>query len=187
MNSYSANFETQNSRSNPPPASGLVPGPVGSGLTSGPADAHTSTVDPDEAHYQSAFVSSPTVPPGGAWTVNYNGSNITFNVPATQEASRLDIPVPTATVSGGNLTSVSWVYKDPATGTTLGQPPSHLTDVQVQVDVQGQGRVYNSPNVPPGTTSVGGINGVVWNNVVNLYIVYNDTLGNHYVVGFNKP
>lgn len=187
LNSYTANFDTENSRTNPPPASVLFTGPGGSGLSSGPADAQNSNLGNGEAHFQSAVVSNPVVPPGGAWAVNYNGSNITFTVPAPQAASRLVIPVPTATLSGGNLTSVSWVYKDPATGATLGQPPSYMTDVQVQVDVQGQGRVYNSPNVPPGTTSVGGINGVVWNNVINLFMVYNDTLGNHYVVSYNRP
>lgn len=187
LNSYTANFDTENSRTNPPPASVLFTGPNGSGLNNGPADTQNSNFGSSEARYQSAGVSNPLVPPGGTWTVNYHGSNITFAVPAPQAASRLVIPVPTATISGGNLTSVSWVYKDPATGATLGQPPGHMTDVQVQVDVQGQGRVYNSPNVPPGTTSVSGINGVVWNNVVNVFMVYNDTLGNHYVVSFNKP
>ena len=48
-------------------------------------------------------------------------------------------------------------------------------------------RFYDSPNVSSGTTSVSGINGVVWSNVVNLYLVYNDTLGNHYVVSYQKP
>jgi len=187
LNGYTANFETENSRSNPPPASVLFTGPGGSGLSNGPADAQNSSLENGRARFQSAFISNPTVPPGGAWTVNYHGSNITFTVPAPQAASRLVIPVPTATLSGGNLTSVSWVYKDTATGATLGQPPGYMTDVQVQVDVQGQGRIYNSANVPPSTTSVSGINGVVWNDVVNLFMVYDDTLGNHYVVSFNKP
>jgi hypothetical protein len=132
-------------------------------------------------------VSNPVNPPTGTWTVSYHGTNLTFNPPAAQATSRLVIPFPTVTVTSGNLTAVSWVYKDAATGSTLGQPPGYLTDLQVQVDVQGQGRVYDSPNVSPGTTSVGGINGVVWNNVVNLYLVYNDTLGNHYVVSYQKP
>ena len=186
LNSYTANFETENSRTNPPPTSVFFTGPNGSGLNSGPADAQNSSAAFDEARFQSAGVNNPVVPPGGTWTVNYHGSNITFTVPAPQATSRLVIPVPTAIVSGGNLTGVSWVYKD-TTGATLGQPPGHMTDVQVQVNTQAQGRVYNSPNVPPGTTSVSGINGVVWNDVVNLFMVYNDTLGNHYVVSFNKP
>ncbi|KAF0176667.1 MAG: Ig family protein [Limisphaerales bacterium] len=187
LNSYSANFDTENARSNPPPASVLFTGPNGSSLSSGPADAQNSNLGYGEARFQSAVVFNPVVPPGGAWTVNYHGSNLTFTVPAPQAASRLVIPVPTATLTGGNLTSVSWVYKDATTGATLGQPPGHLTGVQVQVDVQGQGRVYNSENVPPGTTSVGGISGVVWNDVVNLFMVYDDSLGNHYVVNFNRP
>lgn len=187
LNGYAASFETENSRTNPPAASVLFTGPGGSGLSSGSANPQNSSIQYDEARYQSTVVNSPVVPPGGTWTVSYHGSNITYTVPAPQATSRLVIPVPTATVSGGNLTSVSWVYKDATTGAILGQLPGYMTDLQVQVDIQSQGRVYDSPNVPPGTTSVSGINGVVWNNVVNLYMVYNDTLGNHYVVSYSKP
>ncbi len=187
VNGYSAHLEVENSSSYPPPANVLFTGPGGSGLNNTPANPQNSDVRPDEARYQSPNLNSPAIPPGGTYSVTFLGSNLVFNLPAPQAASRLVIPVPTVTVSSGNLTAVAWVYKDPATGATLGQPPAHITDVQVQVDVQSLGRVYDSPNVPPGTTSVGGINGVVWNDVVNLFIVYDDTLGNHYVVGYNKP
>ncbi len=187
VNGYSAHLEVENSSSYPPPANVLFTGPGGSGLNNTPANPQNSDVRPDEARYQSPNLNSPAIPPGGIYSVTFLGTNLIFNVPAPQAASRLVIPVPTVTVSSGNLTAVAWVYKDPTTGATLGQPPAHITDVQVQVDVQSLGRVYDSPNVPPGTTSVGGINGVVWNDVVNLFIVYDDMLGNHYVVGYNKP
>ena len=187
LNSYTANLDVENTRSNAPAANVLFTGPGGSGLSAAAAVAQNSFIGPDEARYQSPGVSNPVNPPTGTWTVSYHGTNLTFTPPAAQATSRLVIPFPTVTVTSGNLTAVSWVYKDAATGSTLGQPPGYLTDLQVQVDVQGQGRVYDSPNVSSGTTSVSGINGVVWSNVVNLYLVYNDTLGNHYVVSYQKP
>ncbi|MEQ2007549.1 MAG: Ig domain-containing protein, partial [Limisphaerales bacterium] len=77
LNSYTANFETENSRTNPPPASVLFTGPIGSGLNGSAADAQNSSVASGEARFQSVGVSSPVVTPGGTWTVNYHGSNIT--------------------------------------------------------------------------------------------------------------
>lgn len=66
-------------------------------------------------------------------------------------------------------------------------PPAHLTGVKVEIDDRNLGRVYDPDEFPPGTTSVTGITGVVWNDLVNLYMVYNDTLGNHYIIGYTKP
>lgn len=184
---YSANLEVLNVASNAPPASVFFTGPNGSGLNGSPADGQNSSLQVSEARYQSVMITSPSAPPAGTWTVSYHGTNLVFTVPDSQAASRLVIPVPTVTVSGGNLTGVSWVYKDRTTGATLGQVPAHITSLQVQVDVQGQGRVYDSPNVTSATTSVGGITGVVWNDVSSLYMTYDDTLGNHYVIYFQKP
>ena len=133
LNSYTANFDVENTRSNAPAANVLFTGPGGSGLSAAAAVAQNSFIGPDEARYQSPGVSNPVNPPTGTWTVSYHGTNLTFNPPAAQATSRLVIPFPTVTVTSGNLTAVSWVYKDAATGTTLGQPPGYLTDLQVQV------------------------------------------------------
>lgn len=187
LNGYTAVLETRNALSNPPPTSVFFTGPNGSGLSNTGGDPQFNDTSPGEAQYQSVFRSSPVVPPGGAWTVNFSGSNIVFSVPDAQAASRLVIPVPTVTVSGGNLTSVSWVYKDATTGATLGGPPAYLTKVNVQIVDIRLGRVYGTDGFSPATTSVSGITGVVWNNVVNLSLDYHDTLGNHYIVVYNKP
>lgn len=188
LHSYSAILETQNALSNPPPTSVFFTGPNGSGLSNAGGDPqYDDNSRLGNAQYQTPFRSSPVIPPGGTWTVNYFGSNIVFGVPDPQAASRLVIPVPTVTVSGGNVTGVAWVYKDATTGAILGSPPAHLTGVKVEIDVQNMGRVYDPDEFPPGTTSVSGITGVVWNNVVRLFMVYNDTLGNHYIVGYSKP
>jgi len=187
VHSYAAVFETMNSKTNPPPSSVLFTGPTGSGLSSSPADPAHADAGIGFAQYQTVFRSDPIIPPGGTWTMNFMGSNIVFSVPDPQAASRLVIPVPTVTVSGGNVTGVTWVYKDATTGATLAGPPAHLTGVKVEIDDRNLGRVYDPDEFPPGTTSVTGITGVVWNDLVNLYMVYNDTLGNHYIIGYTKP
>ena len=187
VHSYAAVFETMNSKTNPPPSSVLFTGPSGSGLSSSPADPAHADAGIGFAQYQTVFRSDPIIPPGGTWTMNFMGSNIVFSVPDPQAASRLVIPVPTVTVSGGNVTGVTWVYKDATTGATLAGPPAHLTGVKVEIDDRNLGRVYDPDEFPPGTTSVTGITGVVWNDLVNLYMVYNDTLGNHYIIGYTKP
>ncbi len=187
MDSYTANFEVGNDPNFPMPANVFFTGPGGSGLNNSPANAQNSRVQAEEAGYQSPNVVSPAVAPSGTWTVNYHGTNVTFNMPNPQAASRLVIPVPTMTVASGNLTGASWVYKDPTTGVALSQPPSYMVNIQLQVDDQSLGRVYNSTRVTPNITSVSGITGVNWNNVGRVYLVYDDTLGNHYVVSFSKP
>ncbi|MFA6546599.1 MAG: hypothetical protein WCS99_19440, partial [Limisphaerales bacterium] len=186
VNRYAAVLETLNSFTNPPPTNVFFTGPNGSGLSSSPGDPLYARLDPGEAQYQTVFISNPTIPPGGTWTMNFMGSNIVFSIPDPQAASRLVIPVPTVTVSGDNVTGVSWVYKD-AAGTTLAGPPAYMTGVKVEIDDQTLGRVYDPNESSPTTTSVSGITGVAWSTVSYLYMVYNDTLGNHYIVGYTKP
>ena len=187
VNSYAAVLETMNSQTNPLPASVFFTGPNGSGINNSPGDSSRFDAGMGYAQYQTVFRSNPNIPPGGTWTMNFMGSNIVFSVPDPQAASRLVIPVPTVTVSGGNVTGVSWVYKDATTGVTLAGPPAYMTGVKVEIDDQTLGRVYDPDEFTPTTTSVSGLTGIVWNNVVRLYMVYNDTLGNHYIVGYTKP
>jgi hypothetical protein len=90
-------------------------------------------------------------------------------------------------VSGGVLQSISWVYKNPANGATLGTAPSYLSSIQVQVDGISGGRIYNSENLPPTVTSHTLTSAVNWASVGTVYMTYSDSLGNHYVVSFSKP
>jgi hypothetical protein len=184
---YSAFLDVENDLSFSPPASVLFTGPAGSGLSNTAADPGNSFVGSDYAGYQSPIVLSPTAAPGGAWVVNYRGTNRTFTVPDPQAASRLVIPVPTANVSDGLLQSVSWVYKNASTGATLGAPPAYLTWVQVQMEGSGGGRIYSSPELTPTTTSHTPSAPVNWPSIKMIQMAYNDTLGNHYVVSFSNP
>jgi hypothetical protein len=115
------------------------------------------------------------------------GTNETFNVTDPQAASRLVIPLPTASVSGDVLQSVSWVYKDATTGATLGGAPAYLTRIQLQIEGYVGGRIYDSPDHAPSSTSDILSSTVNWSNVSRFSMAYDDSLGNEYVVIFYKP
>ena len=187
LNSYSANFDVENDDSPPAATNVFFTGPAGSGLANTPAEPDNSSIDTSGAEYQSPFISSPSTAPGGTWTVNYRGTNHTFTVPDPLAASRLVIPLPTATVSGDVLQSVSWAYKDAMSGNNLGSAPSFVVDIQVQIEGLVGGRLYNSPWFSPDVTNHTLTSNVAWSNVSTIYMAYDDSMGNHYVVSFTKP
>ncbi|HLP77945.1 MAG TPA: hypothetical protein VK327_13615 [Candidatus Paceibacterota bacterium] len=187
LSSYSANFDVSNDSGLPAATSVYFTGPAGSGLTNQPADPNNSWLDLSDAQYQSPFVSNPAAASAGTWTVNYKGANQTFNIADPQAASRLAVPLPTVTVNGDVLQSVSWVFKDAATGATLGNAPGYVTDVQVQVEGLVGGRIYESPLLVPSVLNHTLTSNIAWSNVSMLYMAYDDTLGNHYVVMYSKP
>lgn len=182
---YSAAFGVHGDFSYPPAASVRFTGPAGSGLTNTPAwQSYSGT---DWVLYQSPPVHNPAAAPGGTWVVSYKGSNVTFSIPDPQAASRLIVPLPTVSVSGDVVQSVSWVYKNATNGATLGGPPPYMTSIQVQIDGVAGGRIYNSPELPPSTTNHALTSTVNWSNVRTVYMAYSDNLGNRYVVTFTEP
>lgn len=185
--SYSANLNVEFDTDCPPATNVFFTGPVGSSLNNQSADSNNSFTDPSSAQYQSPFVSSPAAAPGGTWTVNYKGTNHTFDIADPQAASRLVIPLPTAAVTAGVLQSVNWVYRDASTGATLVGAPGYVTDIQVQVEGLVGGRIYESALLAPGITSDTLTTNVSWSNVSTIHMAYDDSLGNHYVVSFSKP
>ena len=187
LNSYSATFSAQNDTNYPPATNVFFTGPAGSGLSSTPADPANFRTNSGGADYQSPVVFSPAAAPGGIWTINYKGTNQAFNVPDPQASSRLVVPSPTISVSGDIVQSVSWVYRDANTGATLGGAPSYLTRIQVQIEGVVGGRIYNSPNLTPPTTSHLLSSTVNWSNVSTINMAYDDSLGNHYVLFFHRP
>ena len=185
LNSYTANLAAQNDASPPSVTNVFFTGPAGSGLSNTQAD--NSWTNSNEADFGSPGVFSPAAAPGGTWTVRYKGTNETFNVTDPQAASRLVIPLPTASVSGDVLQSVSWVYKDATTGATLGGTPAYLTRIQLQIEGYVGGRIYDSPDHAPSSTSDILSSTVNWSNVSRFSMAYDDSLGNEYVVIFYKP
>jgi hypothetical protein len=184
LNSYSAIFDAQGGTSFPAATNVFFTGPPGSGLTNSPANPDNSNTN-GQGNYQSAFVVNPALAPGGTWTVNYLGTNQTFSVPDPQAASRVVVPFPTATVSGGLLQSVSWVYRDAATGATLAGPPAYMVRIQLQVHgTNAANELYDSSNLTPGTTSNVVTSPVVWSAVSGISMAYKDSLENNYVISF---
>jgi hypothetical protein len=187
LSSYTAYLMVDNDNRLPAVTNVYFSGPAGSGLAGTPGDPNNSYVNLSNAAYQSPFVSSPAIAPGGTWTVNYKGSNQTYSMADPQAASRLVIPLPTASVSGGVLQSVGWSYRNCTNGATLGSAPAYMTGLQVQVDGFSGGRIYDSPQVTPNATNHTLTSTVLWTNVSAIHMAYDDTLGNHYVVTFARP
>ncbi|HEX3800743.1 MAG TPA: hypothetical protein VH413_18765 [Verrucomicrobiae bacterium] len=191
LDNYSANFGVKGDTNLPAAPNVFFTGPAGSGLANSPADPANSSTNSDHGNggnYQSAIISSPAIAPGGTWTVNYKGSNVMFSVPDPQAASHLVIPFPTATVSSGMLQSVSWVYRDATTGATLAGPPVFMTSIQLQVHGNSSANeLFDSDNLPPGTTNSAVTSSVTWSDVSGVSMAYNDSLGNNYIINFVGP
>jgi hypothetical protein len=188
LNSYSATFGVQDDTNYPAATNVFFTGPAGSGLTNSPANPDNSNTSDNSANYQSAYVTNPFIAPGGTWVVNYKGSNEMFSVPDPQAASRVVVPYPTVTVSGGVLQSVSWVYRDATTGTMLGGPPAYMSNIQLQVHGTSEaGELYDSNQLTPGTTSNVLTATVNWSNVSGISMAYSDSLGNNYDISFDGP
>lgn len=185
---YHANLDVA-WETNPAPLTEVIfTGPPGSGLTSSPAAA---VYPKDEGPlYVSANISSPPAPTDGSWTVQYRGENHIINPPPARTQEHFLLPVPTVTLSGGLLYSVAWTYRSPVNGATLGTP-AFVTDVQVQIEGDDGfgmiGRLYDSPELPPTTTSHVIGDAIPWTDVTTLIMAYSDDLGNHYVAFYQKP
>jgi hypothetical protein len=188
LNSYSAGFQVNDDTNYPAATNVFFTGPAGSGLTNAPGDPGNSSINTghdNSAFYQSSLIASPAAAPGGTWVVNYKGSNQTFTVTDPQAASRLVVPYPTLTVSGGVLQSVSWVYRDATTGATLSGAPAYMSNIQLQVyGNSSQPTIYNSPNLTPGTTSHTLTSTVNYSDISGFGLAYQDSLGNNYVVDY---
>ncbi|HEY5915314.1 MAG TPA: hypothetical protein VJA21_32430, partial [Verrucomicrobiae bacterium] len=187
LSSYAAWFDVENDFGLPAATSVFFTGPTGSGLVATGADPNNSSIRGTDGWYQSPFVSSPAVAPGGTWVVNYRGTNVTFSLPDPQAAARLVVPLPTVTVSGDVVQSVSWVYRNSTSGAALAGAPAYLTDIQVQLEGIVGGRIYDSPVLGSGATMHSLTSPVNWSNIRSLNMAYDDSLGNHYVVWFSKP
>jgi hypothetical protein len=188
LNSYSAVFGVQSDTNYPAATNVFFTGPAGSGLTNSPGNPDNSNTNDTSANYESTNVANPFIAPGGTWVVNYKGTNQTFSVADPQAASRVVVPYPTVTVSGGLLQSVSWVYRNAATGATLGGPPAYMSNIQLQVHGSTiSGELYDSDQLTPATTNNVVTSSVSWSAVSGISMAYQDSLGNNYVISFGGP
>lgn len=186
VNSYCAMLDVVNDSVFPDPTSVLFTGPAGSSLVNAAAVPANSRISTHWAQYQSPTAPTATGAPGGTWIANYKGKEITFDKPDPQTRSHTVVPFPTVTINNGLIKSVSWVYKDATSGATLPNPPSWIDNVRVQVDSFAGGRVYNSPELDPNITSHVLTESINWSQVSCVYMAYDDSLGNHYVIAFSK-
>ena len=187
INAYTAGFDMENDAPYPDASQVFFSGPAGSGLSNTAADPQNSWIDDEGAEYQSPAVFSPAYAPGGDWTVQYKGTNYVFSMADPQAPSRLVVPVPTFVVAGDVVESVSWVYRAPDTGALLPAPPAFMTGIQVQIEGYVGGRIYESPwSDDPANTSHTLEESVLWSNVSAVNMAYDDSLGNHYVVFYQK-
>ncbi|MBI4712296.1 MAG: hypothetical protein HY762_03180 [Planctomycetes bacterium] len=164
-------------------------GPVGSSLSNSANDQAPNKYT-HSATYGSPYITSPTIPPGGVYTVTYNAGTLTFNIPNQSSAiSNIILAVPTITLNGdGTIQKTNWSYKLGSGAVANVDPQTIIEYIMLQVDGQTMGnRIYNSPQLPPATTEHVFTSSVNWNNVAVIYMVYNDVFGNHYVVSWNKP
>jgi hypothetical protein len=188
LNSY-AGVVTINDDTNYPDATNVFfTGPAGSGLTNSPAVPENSNTNGNDANYQSLIITNPPIGPFGTWVVNYKGTNQTFSVPDPQAASRVVVPYPTVTLSGGVLQNVSWVYRNSTNGDTLAGPPAYMSNIQLQVHGSSEsGELYDSAQLSPGTMSDAPTNTVIWADVSGISMAYQDSLGNNYTISFQGP
>jgi len=180
---YFANFQSGTDPS--PPPSVFFTGPSGSGLSNTESAARFLSTG-------SAGYTSPSqfgvIPPGGAWIVNYKGTDIPFNLPDPDASNRAINIVPTVMLSGDNVTRIDWVYKN-TDGATVPAPSSVASYMEFSFDglVSGQVvRLYGQQNVPIATTSHVLTSAVSWSAVTMIQMVLLDNLGNRYTSYWNR-
>ena len=169
----------------PDPLSVIFTGPGGSGLTGTTADYSLLYGATGEAYYSPGVV-SPAAAPGGLWTVNYAGAIKSFTVLDPQAASRLVIPLPTLTLNGNLIQSVSWVYKNASTGATLSGAPAYVSSFQLQLQDGFGSHLYHSPTLAPATTSHTLSASIDVGDAAAVYMIYTDSLTNTYSVIFSQ-
>lgn len=141
-------------------------GPAGSPLSNTPSEGIMEF--DDHRVYNTSYLSNITdttsyIPVGGVYSINIGGSTLTFNLP-DQEYVKNNVvyPWPTLTLNGdGTMNKIDWVYQMPS-GTTNTNLQSLMRGMQIQIEGSGNkcsssnqlsDRLYDSPNLTPGTVS----------------------------------
>jgi hypothetical protein len=178
---YNAVLLAQNDINYPPAGNVFFTGPPGSGMNNAATSAQN--LGGNSASYISLRVNNPPNAPGGTWNVNYNGNLMTFVAPDPQISTHLVVPRPTATVSNGILTRVTWLYTD-VNGNALPGTPVVVTNIQVQIFDQNLNNIDASTLLPPAPMTYTPLGTLAWSSIGRIRMVYTDNLNNRYLVNF---
>jgi len=169
-----------------------VTGPAGSGITNKTcSESSNSWGQIMYSIYPDLGSSATPTPVAGEYKFSIkNGKTLTISIPdQSQASSRIVVAVPTVILnSNGTINKVSWVYRIPNDSSSNLTPTALIESIMVQINGPGPGdRVYDSPMVPGETTEHTLTNqNILWTNVFNISMAYNDVYENHYVVDFRK-
>lgn len=184
---YKTVFSIYNVASFPEVGKVLFTGPPGSGLTQAKAEEASIRPAEHEAWYQSPAPLTPNVPPPGTWTVDYAGTKLSFEVPDPQADVRFIVAQPTVFVADGQLTHVSWVWRDATTGQALAAVPGYVTAVEFRVDGGSPYcAIYDSGNLDPNTASHTLPSPIPWSSIADIRVAFDDDLGHFYVLYYRK-
>lgn len=158
-------------------------GPPGSGLTNTSSGPNGFAQSGNAGLYFSPKINQPALAAASNYSVNYQGILTNFNFPDPQVASHLIVPVPKIFLSNGLVTRVNWQLYDPG-GNALSATPPALSSIQVQELDSTGALVYNSEALAPSASSYTFTNALAWTNLASLRFLYEDNLGNSYIITY---
>jgi len=184
LTNYSAQLEAHDEST--PPEGVTFSGPNGSGLSNTP-DAWSSPSS-GGIWFGSPFVALPPFPPGGVYSVNYDGDIWSFNLLDPNAASQQLLMIPTIVLGEGNLVKeVRWRFTD-TNGISMDAPP-YVDDLSFQLSGMS-GMLYHSDNggepMPRTTTSHELDVQVPWEAVNTVTMTFRDIARNTFVSSFHR-
>ncbi len=181
--SYSASFNVNNDTGYP--ANVDIIGPTGSGLD----DTTTNNfIDTNFASYgvNSKSLPDPSTLLGGIHTVQYQGDQgVKFD--RQINAANQTIPLPTFTISAGNLTRIDWTYTEQTDGTAFSSSTDFITQIDVSVSDSSGTQLYQNFNIAAGSTGVDISGSVAWSDVAFVTVGYRDKNNVSYSTFWQNP
>jgi hypothetical protein len=144
--------------------------------------------------FYSPYISTPPIPPAGAYGVHYNSRTLTFNVPdQTNVTNYLAMLVPTVVLNAnGTINKIIWEYKL-SNGSASVDPKALVDTIGIEITAIPQtgppsAQVYSVYNLPSGTTEHTLTNqSIIWANVTNIGTSYYDVFGDNISVTWSRP
>ena len=175
-------FVLLNIEDGPFPPTVTFTGPPGSGLNNTTNQSFGS--GGNNAFYNSPSINTPPFPPGGVYTVNYKGTNLSWNLLDPQAGSQQVLILPTAIVdSAGALQEMRWTYRD--TSGNVIPPQPFMAEIGLSIEGTNQMRLYDvftgGDNAIPSTTTNHVLTQTVhWTNVARVFMNFVDVVGNQF-------